>query len=423
MPRGRAAPATNAQAAVTTVHMFWIGETLPAWVPACVESYVEAGHKVLWWLYLREERASDLARVAPDGLLENSMLQLRDAAEVLPFKQARRMFFHGIGEEGRGSGFGPLSDWFRYEVVSRHGGWWADADSVCVRRLDGLVDELGPGGPIICTQPHRLDQACRQGTAGAIALPPPGAKEAEQHQEALAGVGAAPQKVGDFHRWVCEVREAGLDVGVVSNSFFFSPKPGDNMLRSLAGEMRELLDSYAQEVEQEGVDAVRQRCSLPSHLVGLQLLQRSVRNLLQFRLLEPGRLVHYRARRDVHCQHPPETLSVSLTLSHAHGAQGWTDQHTFVPIEGSVGGFRIASIAGHGPSETFLRVAVALGSEEAGELARHFGKRHPSDRMRLTAWRALAGAAPDREGRDAIWREAEAAGSRAVAAVAKLRRG
>jgi len=68
-------------------------------------------------------------------------------------------------------------------------------------------------------------------------------------------------------------------------------------------------------------------------------------------------------------------------------------------------------------------VAVALGSEEAGELARHFGKRHPSDRMRLTAWRALAGAAPDREGRDAIWREAEAAGSRAVAAVAKLRRG
>ena len=86
--------------------------------------------------------------------------------------------------------------------------------------------------------------------------------------------------------------------------------------------------------------------------------------------LKPGRLVHYRARRDVHCQHPPETLSVSLTLSHAHGAQGWTDQHTFVPIEGSVGGFRIASIAGHGPSETFLRVAVALGSEEAGELAR-----------------------------------------------------
>lgn len=139
--------------------------------------------------------------------------------------------------------------------------------------------------------------------------------------------------------------------------------------------------------------------------------------------LKPGRLVHYRARRDVHCQHPPDTLSVSLTLSHAHGTQGWTDQNTFVPIEGSVGGFRIATVAGHGPSETFLRVAVALGSEEAGELARHFGKRHPSDRMRLTAWRALAGAAPDREGRDAIWSEAEEAGSRAVAAVAKLRRG
>ncbi|KHK89392.1 hypothetical protein [Novosphingobium malaysiense] len=136
----------------------------------------------------------------------------------------------------------------------------------------------------------------------------------------------------------------------------------------------------------------------------------------------PGRLVHYRARCDVHCQHPPEALSVSLTLCHVHGAQGWTDHHTFEPIDGSVGGFRIASVLGHGPSETFLRLAVALGSEEAGELARHFGKHHPSDRMRLVAWRALAGAASDSGARDAVWREAEAAGSRRVAKAAKRRR-
>jgi hypothetical protein len=136
-----------------------------------------------------------------------------------------------------------------------------------------------------------------------------------------------------------------------------------------------------------------------------------------------GHLVHYRARRDVHCQHPPESMSVTLTLSHAHASQGWFDHYIFERRKGRAGAFRIARVLGHGPSETFLRVAVALGGEEARDLAYRFGKHHPSDRMRLTAWRALSSAEPDREARDAIWREAERSGSRAVAEAAKRQRG
>jgi hypothetical protein len=42
--------------------------------------------------------------------------------------------------------------------------------------------------------------------------------------------------------------------------------------------------------------------------------------------------------------------------------------------------------------------------------------------MRLTAWSALAGAAPDTAARDDVWREAEGAGSRLVALEARQRR-
>lgn len=133
--------------------------------------------------------------------------------------------------------------------------------------------------------------------------------------------------------------------------------------------------------------------------------------------LEAGQLIHCRAHRDVNVPYPPEALSVALTLSHEHAANGWMDHYVFDPGQG-----RIARVLGHGPSETFLRIAVALGGEEALDLATRFGRHHPSDRMRLVAWRALAGVAAGPEGQDRVWREAETSGSRVVAAVAARRR-
>ncbi|KMS55179.1 transposase [Novosphingobium barchaimii LL02] len=133
--------------------------------------------------------------------------------------------------------------------------------------------------------------------------------------------------------------------------------------------------------------------------------------------LAPGSLFHYRAHRDIHVLHPPQSLSVALTLSHEHAAKGWMDHYLFDVEAG-----RIARVLGHGPSEAFLRIAVALGGEEAKDLAARFGRHHPSDRMRLCAWRALAASAGSGEAQDAVWAEAEACGSRVVAAASAARR-
>lgn len=131
--------------------------------------------------------------------------------------------------------------------------------------------------------------------------------------------------------------------------------------------------------------------------------------------LEEGRLLYYRAHRDVHRQLPADSLSVSLNVMHAGGAQGWLDQYRFDLEAGT-----IAGILAQGASEAFLRIAVGLGGAEALDLAERFGRNHPSDRMRLAAWEALASVAEDS---DAVWQRAERCGSRLVAAESGLRRG
>jgi hypothetical protein len=132
--------------------------------------------------------------------------------------------------------------------------------------------------------------------------------------------------------------------------------------------------------------------------------------------LEPGKVMHYRAHRDVHSQLPPDALSVSLNVMHAGGAQGCLDQYRF-----DVEKDEIAAVLSPGASEVFLRIAVGLGCEEAREVAERFARSHPSDRMRLAALDAQAGVLDAAE-RDELWRRAEGSGSRLVALEAGRRR-
>lgn len=132
--------------------------------------------------------------------------------------------------------------------------------------------------------------------------------------------------------------------------------------------------------------------------------------------LTPGKLMHYRAHRDVHSQLPPESLSISLNIMHASGAQGWLDQYKFDVERDEVSG-----VIGAGCSDVFLRIAVGLGGAEALDLAESYATSHPSDRMRLAAFEAHAGVL-ESEQRDRLWRRAEASGSRLVATEATRRR-
>ncbi|WP_205214852.1 transposase [Altererythrobacter sp. ZODW24] len=147
----------------------------------------------------------------------------------------------------------------------------------------------------------------------------------------------------------------------------------------------------------------------PGEKANLRFVERSA--------LSEGRVLHYRAHRDVHRQLPPKSLSVSLNILKSDPAQGWFDQYRF-DIERD----EIAGIISHGSGEVFLRCAVGMGGAEAVDIAERFGHQHPSDRMRLAAWEARASLCGDDTEQDALWRDAERSGSRMIAMEAKRRR-
>lgn len=101
--------------------------------------------------------------------------------------------------------------------------------------------------------------------------------------------------------------------------------------------------------------------------------------------LEPGKIMLYRAHRDVHVQKPPDSLSVSLNIMHAAAWQGWFDQYRF-----DVENRRIAGILNQAASDVLLRLAVQLLPGEGMALADHMARHHPSGRVRVAALDALA---------------------------------
>ena len=113
--------------------------------------------------------------------------------------------------------------------------------------------------------------------------------------------------------------------------------------------------------------------------------------------LTPGRMLHYRAHRDVHLQLPPPALSVSLNIVPERPDVMWRDQYLF-DIDRSC----VAAVPTMAPGEAFLRLAVHHAGGDGVDLAEQFARHHPSERMRWTAWQALAGAAADEDGSRAV---------------------
>ena len=132
--------------------------------------------------------------------------------------------------------------------------------------------------------------------------------------------------------------------------------------------------------------------------------------------LSEGKLMLYRAHRDIHAQLPPSSMSVSLNIMHIDPAQGWFDQYGFDLDSNAVTG-----ILNPTSTECFMRCAVGLGGERAIEFAEWTGRHHPSDRMRVASFEARSGLLPCDQ-QDQLWRRAEQSGSLMVAREAAMRR-
>ena len=119
---------------------------------------------------------------------------------------------------------------------------------------------------------------------------------------------------------------------------------------------------------------------LPGERAGLRFVERA--------RLNPGKLMLYRMRRDIHVQLPPDSMSVSLNILGSDPAQPWLDQYRFDIRAGTVSeGLTVTAAE--------ALVAIAVHVCDGLDLAEAFARRHPCPRMRVAALDALASALPD----------------------------
>jgi len=149
------------------------------------------------------------------------------------------------------------------------------------------------------------------------------------------------------------------------------------------------------------VDAL---AGLPGEDAGLRFVERS--------RLDPGKLMLYRMRRDIHVQLPPDAFSVSLNILGADPTQPWLDQYRFDISRGVIAEGLTCTAA-----EALLAVAAHVAN--GADLAAAFAQRHPCERMRVTALDALASALPDEAA--TLFEAAADAPSRYVAGHARMR--
>jgi hypothetical protein len=130
--------------------------------------------------------------------------------------------------------------------------------------------------------------------------------------------------------------------------------------------------------------------------------------------LEPGKVMLYRAHRDVHLQLPADEMSVSLNILGVSNGHEFRDQYKF-DIERS----RISGILNNNALEPLVALAAHFGGEEGRDLLEDFAERHPSDRIRFTAVKAQAATAEGIDGRIALFERAARSDNSYVSAMAR----
>jgi hypothetical protein len=121
---------------------------------------------------------------------------------------------------------------------------------------------------------------------------------------------------------------------------------------------------------------------VPGEKVDLRFVEKS--------RLEPGKVMLYRAHRDIHTQLPADEMSVSINIMHATPALPFLNQYRF-----DVKACEIVSILNRSSTEALLALAANHEGGNARDLVEGFAAAHPCERIRFAALRELAAAETD----------------------------
>lgn len=106
------------------IQSLWIGDSLSTIERLAISSFLKNGHEFHLYTYGKVNNV-------PEGTL------LLDAREICEFNDSI------IINTGFGSGsYAPFSDYFRFQLLAKKGGWWVDLDVVCLRSFRGLPEAV-----------------------------------------------------------------------------------------------------------------------------------------------------------------------------------------------------------------------------------------------------------------------------------------
>jgi len=117
----------------SSVQSLWISEQMPQLQRWCVESFLKKDTE--YYLYTYRE-----VKGLPDGVI------LMDANSIIP----QELIFLD-----KYNSYATFADWFRVKLLHSIGGWWVDADVVCLKEFVSAEDyvfatEWSRDSPVIC---------------------------------------------------------------------------------------------------------------------------------------------------------------------------------------------------------------------------------------------------------------------------------
>jgi hypothetical protein len=130
--------------------------------------------------------------------------------------------------------------------------------------------------------------------------------------------------------------------------------------------------------------------------------------------LDLGKVMLYRAHKDVHLQLPADSLSMSLNILAISRTQEFRNQYRF-DVEKS----EVAAMVNRSSLAAMLTLSAHLGGGNGLDLLESFAASHPSDRIRFAAVRAKASAAGGVEARLSIYEQAARSDNAYVSAMAR----
>ncbi|WP_106638981.1 transposase [Allosphingosinicella vermicomposti] len=132
--------------------------------------------------------------------------------------------------------------------------------------------------------------------------------------------------------------------------------------------------------------------------------------------LDQGKVMLYRAHKDVHRQLPADAMSMSINILEANPGVHYRDQYRFDLDSGAV-----SKIVNTLTIEPLLALSAHFGGDKGKELLDHYARFHPSARVQMMAVSAQASAAGDIDARLAVFEAAARGGNAYVAPMAAKR--